>query len=78
MAYAPAHGGVGADPCTRREWMGGPATAKHLGMRLRTLYAVIDRGELPAYKIRRLIRVKRADVDANLAPCRVQPARSAT
>ncbi len=53
--------------------MGAPAEAKHLGVNLRTLYAIIDSGELPAFKIRRAIRLKRADVDAFLERCRVQP-----
>ena len=53
--------------------MGAPAAAKHLGLQLRTLYGLINRGELPAYKIRRVIRLQRADVEAYVERCRVQP-----
>ncbi len=53
--------------------MGAPAAAKRLGIRLVTLYRIIDGGELPAYKIRRVIRLRRADVDAYIERCRVQP-----
>ncbi len=53
--------------------MGAPAAAKRLGIRLVTLYRIIDSGVLPAYKVRRVIRLKRADVDAYIERCRVQP-----
>lgn len=35
-----------------------------LGVALRTLYRIIDTGELPAYKFGRVIRLRTADVDA--------------
>ena len=53
--------------------MGAPAAAKRLGIQLLTLYRIIDGGELPAYKFRRVIRLRRADVDAYIERCRVQP-----
>ena len=53
--------------------MGAPAAARRLGIRLVTLYRIIDGGELPAYKVRRVIRLKRADVDGYIERCRVQP-----
>lgn len=46
--------------------MGAPAAAKYMGISLRTLYSILDTGELPAYKLGRVIRMKRADVDAYL------------
>ena len=45
--------------------MGAPAVAAYLGVTLRTVYAIIDEGQLPAFKIRR-VRLKRADLDAFL------------
>ncbi len=57
----------------RADWMGAPAAARRLGIQLKTLYAVIDRGDLPAYKIRRVIRLQRVDVDAYVERCRVEP-----
>lgn len=55
------------------EWMGTPEAAEHLGVVLRTLYRLIDRGEVPAYKVGRVIRVKKADLDAFLENHRVKP-----
>ncbi len=40
---------------------------------MRSLYRIIDRGELPAHKFGRVIRLQRADVDAYLERCRVEP-----
>jgi excisionase family DNA binding protein len=50
--------------------MGAPAVTSHLGVTLRTVYAIIDEGQLPAFKIRRVIRVRREDVDEYLEHCR--------
>ena len=43
------------------------------GIQLLTLYRIIDGGELPAYKVGRVIRLRRADVDAYIERCRVRP-----
>ena len=53
--------------------MGAPAVAAHLGVTLRTVYAIIDEGQLPAFKIRRVIRIRREDVDEYLERCRIKP-----
>ncbi len=53
--------------------MGAPAVASYLGVTLRTVYAIIDEGQLPAFKIRRVIRVRREDVDQYLERCRIKP-----
>lgn len=55
------------------EWMGTPEAAEYLGVVLRTIYRLIDRGQIPAYKVGRVIRVKKADLDAFLEEHRVQP-----
>jgi len=39
----------------------------------RTLYRMIDEGQIPAYKMGRVIRVKASDLDAFLETTRVQP-----
>jgi excisionase family DNA binding protein len=44
----------------------------------RTLYRLIDRGRLLAYRFGRVTRPQRDDVDDYIASCRVAPARSAT
>lgn len=48
----------------RDEWLGVPALAKQLGVTITTLYRILDSGELPAYKIGRVIRIQRVDVEA--------------
>ncbi len=53
--------------------MGVPALAKELGVTLRTMYRILDSGELASYKIGRVIRVKRVDVDAYLERVKVRP-----
>ena len=49
---------------TGDEWFGVPALAKQLGVTIPTLYRILDSGELPAYKIGRVIRIQRVDVEA--------------
>lgn len=55
------------------EWMGTVEAAGYLGIVLRTLYRVIDRDQIPAYKFGRVIRLRRADVDAYVERHRVKP-----
>ena len=50
-----------------------PPPAKYMGIGLRTLYTILDTGDLPSYKLGRVIRMKTVDVDAYLERCRVQP-----
>ena len=38
--------------------------ARQLGVSIRELYNLIDRHELPAYKVGRIIKLRQADVDA--------------
>ncbi len=47
-------------------WIGAPAVATYLGVKLRTVYAIIDEWQLPAFRIRRVFRVGREDVDQYL------------
>ena len=64
-------------PERAEEWITPPRVAEWLGLRLRTVHALIDRGELPAEIIvgrgRRNIRVRRRDVDDYLDRARVKP-----
>lgn len=55
------------------EWLGTAAAAQRLGIVPRTLYAMVDAGKLPAYRLGRVIRLKSADVDAYIESCRVEP-----
>jgi excisionase family DNA binding protein len=61
---------VASDPET---WMGTQDAARELGITTRTLYRLIDEGEVPAYKLGRVLRIKRGDIESFLKSCRVQP-----
>lgn len=54
-------------------WMSTPAVAEYLGVNTRTVYRLIDEGELPAYKFGRVIRLQEADVEAFIERCRITP-----
>ena len=54
-------------------WLGTQDAARHLGITARTLYRLIDEGEIPAYKLGRVLRLKLKDVEAFLESARVQP-----
>jgi excisionase family DNA binding protein len=54
-------------------WLGTTEAAEKLGVVPRTLYRMIDEGQIPAYKMGRVIRLKEADLDSFLESTRVQP-----
>jgi excisionase family DNA binding protein len=54
-------------------WVGSPEAAGRLGVTLRTLYGFIDAGDIPAYKMGRVIRLKAADIDAYVEKVRLKP-----
>lgn len=54
-------------------WLGTTAAARELGITPRTLYRLVDRGEIPAYAMGRVYRLRRTDLDAYLASVRVVP-----
>ena len=55
------------------EWLGTPEAAERLGITQRTLYRLIDEGQVPAYKMGRVLRVKASDLDVFLEGSRVAP-----
>ena len=55
------------------EWLSTADAAEALGITPRTLYRFIDQGELAAYRFGRVIRVKRADIDAFIDASRIEP-----
>lgn len=57
---------------TGDDWLGVPALGKELGVTTRTVYAILDSGDIPSYRIRRVIRIKRVDVE-EYERCKVQP-----
>jgi excisionase family DNA binding protein len=56
-----------------RDWAGAPEAAAYLGIMQRTLYRMIDRGQLPAYKVGRVIRLRWADIETFIESCRIRP-----
>ena len=54
-------------------WLGTAQAARRLGITPRTLYRLIDEGELPAYKFGRVIRLRVSDVDDFVARSRIPP-----
>ena len=55
------------------QWLGTAEAAQYLGLTTRTLYRLIDEGQLPAYKFGRVIRLKQADVDVFVESSRIEP-----
>lgn len=55
------------------EWLSTQDAARRLGITPRTLYRFIDLGELPAYRLGRVIRLKADDVDAFIESSRIEP-----
>ena len=55
------------------EWLGTPEAAERLGITQRTLYRLIDEGQVPAYKMGRVLRVRATDLDVFLEQSRVTP-----
>jgi excisionase family DNA binding protein len=55
------------------EWLSTGESAQYLGITPRTLYRLIDRGDLPAYRFGRVIRLRAGDVEDYVESARVQP-----
>ena len=58
---------------TGDQWLGTTEAAEWLGIVPRTLYRMIDEGQIPAYKMGRVLRVQAKDVEAFLETSRVKP-----
>jgi excisionase family DNA binding protein len=54
-------------------WLSTQEAARRLGVTARTLYRFIDQGDLPAYRLGRVIRLTLADVDAFIQASRIEP-----
>lgn len=55
------------------EWMSTAAAAAACGVTVRTVYGFINAGDLAAFRMGRVIRVRRSDLDSFIESCRVQP-----
>ena len=54
-------------------WLSTAEAARRLGVNTRTLYRMIDEGQVAAYKFGRVIRLQEADVAAFIEASRIQP-----
>lgn len=57
----------------RADWVSSQQAARCLGLTSRTLYRLIDRGQLPAYRFGRVIRLQRGDIEDYITSCRLAP-----
>jgi excisionase family DNA binding protein len=73
-AAAARYGTTDGEPVRfRAMWLGTTEACEYLDIRLRTLYRRIDLGELPAYRMGRVIRVRQSDLDDYIESCRIEP-----
>lgn len=54
-------------------WLSTREAARRLGITTRTLYRLIDSGQIPAYKFGRVIRLQEPEVDAFIDQARIEP-----
>jgi excisionase family DNA binding protein len=54
-------------------WMSTRQAAAYLGITPRTLYRLIDAGQLPAYRFGRVFRLQGRQIDAFIDSARIQP-----
>ena len=55
------------------EWLGSKEAARYLGITAPTLYRLANSGEVAGFKIGRVLRFRRSDLDAFLETARIQP-----
>lgn len=61
------------DPDPDPEWLNTDGAARRLGLNSRTVYRLVNQGELAAYRFGRVIRIRVQDVDAYIAASRIEP-----
>jgi excisionase family DNA binding protein len=54
-------------------WLSTQEAARRLGVTARTLYRFIDQGDLTAYRLGRVIRLKLSDVDTFIEASKIEP-----
>jgi len=54
-------------------WLGTAEAARRLGIAPRTLYRLIDEGQITAYKFGRVIRLQERDVNEFIDESRISP-----
>lgn len=61
------------EPSGPIEWLNTQEAASYLGITVRTLYRAIDEGKLVAYRMGRVIRIQKPDLESYLRASRIQP-----
>lgn len=54
-------------------WVSTREASRQLGITVRTLYRLIDGGQIAAYKFGRVIRMKQPDIDDYIERARISP-----
>ena len=55
------------------EWLNTKSAAAMLGITPRTLYTLVDQGQVPGYRMGRVLRFKRSDIDEATENFRIEP-----
>ena len=55
------------------DWLSTKEAASALGLTPRTLYRLIDEGQLPAYRFGRVIRLKQSEIDSFVSQSKITP-----
>ena len=55
------------------DWLSTQEASRRLGITTRTLYRFVDQGDLPAYRMGRVIRLKATDIDVFIEGSRIAP-----
>jgi excisionase family DNA binding protein len=55
------------------EWLSTARAAVRLGITPRTLYRFVDRGDVEAYRIGRVLRFRLDELDQFIERCRIEP-----
>ena len=55
------------------QWLGSAEAARYLGITPKTLYRLINEGQLAAFRFGRVIRLKQSDVEAFVEESRIEP-----
>jgi excisionase family DNA binding protein len=54
-------------------WLSTNAACRRLGITVRTLYRLVNEGQIPAYRFGRVYRLKEDDVDRFIESSRIEP-----
>lgn len=61
------------EPDDGERWLSTKEAAQRLAIVPRTLYRMIDSGQLPAYRFGRVIRILAVDIDNYITASRIEP-----